>query len=90
MDSASFSINDIADLNWVNAFPNPSTGKTTINADMDPFTEWKAEAISLNGTKIELDLNFNQLNATKLQSGNYLIRIYNSSGEHFLRIIILD
>ena len=76
-------IADIVDLEGLNIYPNPTTGKLTIEAD----GVTKVEVFDYAGRLAATFVNTNQLDISQLPSGTYALRITLQKGSTVRRVI---
>ena len=76
-------IADVADLDGITIYPNPTTGKLTIGAD----GVLKVEVYDYSGRLVGTYVNTNQLDISKLPTGTYALRISLQKGNTVRRVI---
>ena len=76
-------IADVTDLEGLNIYPNPTTGKLTIEAD----GVTKVEVFDYAGRLAATFVNTNQLDISQLPSGTYALRITLQKGSTVRRVI---
>ena len=76
-------IADVTDLDGIDIYPNPTTGKLTIGAD----GVQKVEVYDYSGRLVGTYVNTNQLDISKLPAGTYALRISLQKGNTVRRVI---
>ena len=76
-------IADVADLDGITIYPNPTTGKLTIGAE----GVLKVEVYDYSGRLVATFTNTNQLDISQLPTGTYALRISLQKGNTVRRII---
>ena len=76
-------IADVADLDGITIYPNPTTGKLAIGAD----GVLKVEVYDYSGRLVATFTNSNQLDISQLPTGTYALRISLQKGNTVRRII---
>ena len=76
-------IADVADLDGINIYPNPTTGKLTIDAE----GVLKVEVYDYSGRLVATFANTNQLDISQLPTGTYALRISLQKGTAIKRVI---
>ena len=76
-------IADVADLDGITIYPNPTTGKLTIGAE----GVLKVEVYDYSGRLVATFTNTNQLDISQLPTGTYALRISLQKGNTVRRVI---
>ena len=76
-------IADVTDLDGINIYPNPTTGKLTIDAE----GVLKVEVYDYSGRLVATFTNTNQLDISQLPTGTYALRISLQKGNTVRRVI---
>lgn len=76
-------------IDWVNVYPNPSSGKVFVQFKEDPEADMEFAIYGISGQLIQQDKIFTNRQELELPKGIYIIKIYNHEKSSTQRLIVL-